>query len=222
VKVCFLVTSEESRARRWTRLLRSEGWRVERRAGLAELQPQALGRPSGVALIDLASTRPRPAAAVSRLREVCPGWRFALVAEASDAFGSSLTEALDSGADDVISAGLEDAVFAARVEALSAGKPAMLASSDGRLRLDRDRRQAWAMLSKPKALSLTRTEFELLAVLLERRGSVVARGELIERVWPGQEVNGETVDRHIGSLRRKLASLSGLIRTSHGTGYAAA
>lgn len=219
--------------------MRAEGWRVERRAALPDLRPEASGRYSrgrgvidaaargraivpAVVLVDLELTRPRPAAAVARLRERCPGWRFALVAESSDSFGSKLTEALDSGADDVIPAALEDAGFSARVEALAAGRPAVLVSPGGRIRLDLDRRQAWAMLSKPRLLRLTRTEFELLSVLLEKRGKVAARGELIERVWPGQEVNGETVDRHVGSLRRKLASLSGLIRTAHGVGYVAA
>lgn len=220
-RICLLVTAQEDRAARWARQLRSGGWRVERRAQLPAAAPEAAEALVRVALIDLGLTLPKPAVALSRLQRACPGWRLCLVADDSDAFGPYLVEAMESGADEVIQASLEGVGLLTRVDGLTKPRPAVLETADGRIRLDWSRRQAWVQLARPRLLRLTRTEFELLAMLLERRGTVVARRELIERVWPEEDVNGETVDRHIGALRRKLASVSGSIRTAHGVGYAA-
>lgn len=222
LRICCLVTASEDRAVRWTRLLRAEGWRVERRANAHAVTADGRGDETGVAVVDLALTRPRPSAAVSRLREQAPGWSIVLVAEARDAFGPGLREATDSGADDVISAVVEADELASRLSALASGAAKVLETADGKIRVDLARRQAWACLTKARLLPLTRTEFDLLAALLETPGAVRSRQQLMERVWPDGEVNGEAVDRHISSLRRKLASLSKRIRTAHGTGYVAA
>lgn len=214
------MTARDDRALRWTRLLRADGWRVERRHAPSAFLPEA-AREGRVALIDFSFTRPRAAAAVARWREQAPGWRIALVAEPEEAFGPTLREALDSGADEVIPSGVEPGELRTRLAALAGARARRLETADRRLRVDLDRRQAWSCLSRCRLLPLTRTEFDLLATLLESPGQVVTRRQLIERVWPCGEANGEAVDRHIGSLRRKLASLSRRIRTAHGEGYVA-
>ena len=164
---CCLVTAREDRAVRWTRVLRADGWRVERRDALSSFLPDAAGEGGNVALVDLHFTRPRPAAAIARLREQAPGWRIALVAEPEEAFGEPMREALGSGADEVIPAGVEPGELKNRLAAL-AGAPRgkALETADRKLRVDLDRRQAWSCLSKSRLLPLTRTEFDLLAALL--------------------------------------------------------
>ena len=48
-------------------------------------------------------------------------------------------------------------------------------------------------------------EFELLMALVRRRGTVVARLDLLREVWGyGSDVVSRTVDTHVGELRRKL------------------
>lgn len=54
-------------------------------------------------------------------------------------------------------------------------------------------------------VSLTPKEFDLLLALINRRGAVVSRLELMTRVWGYQaDVLSRTVDTHIAELRRKL------------------
>ena len=70
---------------------------------------------------------------------------------------------------------------------------------------------------------LTRTEFDVLAVLARHPGSVLSRGQLIEAVWGPRWVGDEhLVDVHIGHLRRKLgddAARGRYVRTIRGVGY---
>ncbi|GAA4501078.1 response regulator transcription factor [Actinoallomurus oryzae] len=69
--------------------------------------------------------------------------------------------------------------------------------------------------------SLTATEFDLLAFLMERPGRVFTREQLLAAVWGSAESAGtRTVDVHIAQLRAKLGALSPL-RTVRGIGYAA-
>lgn len=67
-------------------------------------------------------------------------------------------------------------------------------------------------------VELTYKEFELLRLLVSRRGTVLTRDEIMTHVW-GYEFAGEsrTVDMHIKTLRRKLGE--GYITTVRGVGY---
>ena len=54
---------------------------------------------------------------------------------------------------------------------------------------------------------LTPKEYDLLIALLDRRGAVASRGELLSEVWGySAEVFSRTVDTHVAELRRKLES----------------
>ncbi|HEV7192793.1 MAG TPA: response regulator transcription factor [Jatrophihabitantaceae bacterium] len=68
-------------------------------------------------------------------------------------------------------------------------------------------------------ISLTATEFDLLAFLMRRPGRVFSREQLISEVWgyPALESN-RTVDVHIAQLRAKLGAATP-IRTVRGVGY---
>ena len=69
-------------------------------------------------------------------------------------------------------------------------------------------------------VTLTIKEFELLCLLLENRGMVFSRDQLIRRVW-GYDFVGEsrTVDVHIRTLRQKLGPCGSVIETVRGMGY---
>lgn len=71
------------------------------------------------------------------------------------------------------------------------------------------------------SVALTRTEFDLLAVLSARPQQVMTRRQLIDTVWDPAWVGDERlVDVHIGNLRRKLNEDPGHhIETVRGVGY---
>ena len=71
-----------------------------------------------------------------------------------------------------------------------------------------------------KPVSLSLKEFELLCALLQERGTVLTRAQLLDRIW-GYEFDGETrtVDVHIRTLRQKLGPCGDLIETVRGVGY---
>jgi two-component system alkaline phosphatase synthesis response regulator PhoP len=68
-------------------------------------------------------------------------------------------------------------------------------------------------------IELTAIEFDLLKALVENRGRVLSREQLLEKVWGG-EYFGEmrVVDVHLGHLRQKLGR-EDLIVTVRGAGY---
>ena len=72
-------------------------------------------------------------------------------------------------------------------------------------------------------VELTRTEFDLLAALMEHPKAVLTRRQLIDAVWgPGWYGDEHVVDVHIGHVRDKLgddAASSRYIRTVRGVGY---
>ena len=69
-------------------------------------------------------------------------------------------------------------------------------------------------------IPFTKTEFELLHLLLEERGRVFSRQELIDRVWPKDVlVLDRTVDVNITRLRKKIGPFAKCIVTRLGFGY---
>lgn len=72
-------------------------------------------------------------------------------------------------------------------------------------------------------VSLTTTEFDLLAMLVSDVGVVVSRSRLLERVWGSEYVaDDHLVDVHIGNLRRKLGddpAAPRFVETVRGVGY---
>lgn len=69
-------------------------------------------------------------------------------------------------------------------------------------------------------VSLTATEFKLLAILFQRRGRVQTREELLDVVWGYDYMGyGRTVDAHIKRLREKLGEAAGMVETVRGVGY---
>ena len=73
---------------------------------------------------------------------------------------------------------------------------------------------------KKSPVRLTSTEFKLLVELASKRGRVLTREHLLDKVW-GYTYEGyaRTVDTHIRRLREKLGSLGEYIETLRGVGY---
>ena len=67
---------------------------------------------------------------------------------------------------------------------------------------------------------LTALEFRLLRQLVDRRGRVQSRDQLLSDVWGySSEVTTRTVDTHIKRLREKLGTMGKYVQTIRGVGY---
>jgi DNA-binding response OmpR family regulator len=71
-----------------------------------------------------------------------------------------------------------------------------------------------------KKVMLTKTEFDLLHLLMRERGHVLSRTQLIEGAWPlGVVVTDRAVDVNITRLRKKMGDYAHHIIARHGFGY---
>ena len=69
-------------------------------------------------------------------------------------------------------------------------------------------------------MDLTPLEFRLLEVLMERRGRVQSRRQLLQAVWEtNAAIETRTVDMHVARLRSKMGPAGDLIETVRGVGY---
>lgn len=127
---------------------------------------------------------------------------------------------LDLGADDYITKPFGVMELISRVKALlrrteSLDETTVL--TNGEIVIDTDKHSVTA---NGEHCELTYKEFELLKLLLLNRGIVLTRDKIMDQVW-GFEYEGEsrTVDMHIKTLRQKLGTAGGSIKTVRNVGY---
>ena len=77
-------------------------------------------------------------------------------------------------------------------------------------------------LTRGEPVVLTATEFRLLKLLMERKGRVQSRENLLVNVWHyDTDIETRTVDTHVRRVREKLGPYAHLIETVRGVGYRA-
>lgn len=75
---------------------------------------------------------------------------------------------------------------------------------------------------KGEKISLTKNEFRILQMLMENAGKIVARNDIIARLWESDEfIDDNTLTVNVARLRKKLenAGMEGRIKTKKGSGY---
>ena len=87
----------------------------------------------------------------------------------------------------------------------------------GQLKIDVDSHEVFV---NDEPISLTALEFKLLRQLVDRRGRVQSRDQLLSDVWGySSDVTTRTVDTHIKRLREKLGDMGKYVQTIRGVGY---
>ena len=129
---------------------------------------------------------------------------------------------LESGADDYVSKPFGMMELLARVKALLRRTEDLRPAQENRyvigdLTVKQKRHE---VLVKGEAVTLTKKEFDMLCYLLENKGMVLTRDQLLNQIW-GYDFDGEnrTVDVHIRTLRQKLGDCGTYIETIRGIGY---
>ena len=127
--------------------------------------------------------------------------------------------ALDAGADDYVAKpfGMMELMARIRARLRRTGERIAETLVCGTLTVNPARHEVRA---DGEPVTLTQKEFDLLSLLLENRGIVLTRAQLLDRVW-GYSFDGEsrTVDVHIRFLRQKLGGCGSCIETVRGYGY---
>ncbi len=128
-------------------------------------------------------------------------------------------EGFNAGADDYIVKPFSIAELLARVEALlrRTGRVTSAVRQVVDVIIDDSAR---TVLRAGESLDLTRTEFDLLAVMAKHPGQVLSKVQLLTQVWGFDAYDVNLVEVHMSSLRRKLeAHGPRLIQTVRGVGY---
>ncbi|MBL4810655.1 MAG: response regulator [Phycisphaerales bacterium] len=132
-------------------------------------------------------------------------------------------EGLDAGADDYITKPFSMTILIARIHSLArrtkmdSDTGAILEVGPVTINLNEHQ-----VMIDGEAIQLTITEFRLLATLVQSKGKVLSRAELISKaIGPAVTVTPRTVDVHITALRKKLGDHGSLISTVRAVGYRA-
>lgn len=128
---------------------------------------------------------------------------------------------LELGADDYICKPFSPREVVARVKTvLRRTKPSSQPNTNHDLRLDNDAYRAWL---QGHDLELTAVEFLLLATLVQHRGRIFNREQLMNAIYSDNRIVADrTIDSHIKKIRRKIAQIlpeQELIHSLYGAGY---
>lgn len=226
----WIVSNDPKLAEAWYRLFSRECLRVERLETLTALGRASEGR-KGLALVamgleDLHNPSDFKAFITGRANISAIA-----VAQKDKAVNAVIAALLEGGADDFVMADIDERVLLCKVKAhlrrilpnLACSRTLVL-SKNGDLQIDRVKRVILTGLKKKKPAELeniTPKEFDILSTLVCNEEQVVTRDFLMENIWKERsgQVNCETIDKHVETLRHKLGQYGKNVKTVYGAGY---
>lgn len=126
-----------------------------------------------------------------------------------------IVRGLDSGADDYVTKPFKLLEFMSRVRALlRRNSVTRFKSRDISLDINKT-----SVTKNGESIELTKTEFQILSMLIQSKGVIVTRNALLEHIWDidGNFIDDNTLSVHISRLREKIGP--GYIATVRGIGY---
>jgi two-component system alkaline phosphatase synthesis response regulator PhoP len=219
----LLVEDEPNLRRTLTDLLRSDGYLVESSGDGIEGQELAMKNPFDVIILDVMLPSRNGFEVCRRLRENGINTPVLMLTARSEL--TNKVQGFKSGSDDYLTKPFETPELEARIEALlrraSRGPRVELKSYDfDGIHLDFIKSQ---IIKNGKTTPLGERESRLLRYLVERKGTVLSRDELLQEVWGYKSIPlTRTVDVHIAWLRQKIEAdpkNPQYIVTVHGQGY---
>jgi two-component system phosphate regulon response regulator PhoB len=125
-------------------------------------------------------------------------------------------------ADDYVTKPFEPQVLLARIQALLRRRA--LPGLDQKTTLEIDglviNRGAYEVLAGGRKIALTKTEFEILALLAAKPNQVFTRSRILDNVREdGYPITERVVDYHLTGLRKKLGKARRYVQTVRGVGY---
>ena len=216
----FLVEDDPIIAQTVQRHLESWGWQVKAAADFARVTDDFSAFDPQLVLLDISLPVYNGYHWCSEIRKVS---RVPVIFLSSASDNMNIVMAMHMGGDDFIPKPFDLNVLTAKVQALLrrtyefSREQAEIALGGGALRL-----REGVFVKGDVRLELTRNEFRILEMLLENRGRIVSREELMERLWSTDSfVDENTLSVNVNRLRKKLegAGLFDAIRTRKGEGY---
>jgi DNA-binding response OmpR family regulator len=213
----LVVDDEDAIVEVVTGYLEREGWEVlVARDGDAALATVASAQPD-VVILDVMIPGPDGIEVCRRLRSFSEASVIMLTARSEEV---DKLVGLAVGADDYLTKPFSPRELVARIRAV---RRRALAAAPPRLprglSVDTARRQVRV---DDQAVGLTRTEFDILAVLARDPGVVCERSALLASVWGPGYLDDHLVDVHVANLRRKLGDdpdQPRFVETVRGIGY---
>ncbi len=216
----LIVEDDPVIARSTARVLTDRGCTAAVAEDLTDILPQFRSFDPQLVILDLSLPYHNGYHWCRRLRELS---ELPILFLSSAADSLNQVTAMDLGADDYLAKPFDAELLAARVQALLRRTYAYRRAADlldcGGVPLDLS---AGVLRAESGPVTLTRNELRILQALLERRGKVVRRDDLMTALWATDcYVDENTLTVNVGRLRKKLeaAGLPGLIRTVKGEGY---
>lgn len=219
----LLVEDEEGVALTLSDLLSGEGYEVETAADGPHGLARASSEPFDLVVLDVMLPGKNGFDVCRELRQ--RGKDVAILMLTAKSQLTDRVVGLKLGADDYLTKPFEPPELVARVEALlrrvkKEHLPPVTQFQFGDVEVDFEKNE---IRKAGQPVALAGKEMELLRYLIDRRGKVVSRDELLEAVWQYQPgVSSRTIDVHVAWLRQKLEDNPGNprhIHTARGVGY---
>ncbi len=219
-----LVVEDEPQVMRFLRAtLPAHGYRIAEAASGARALVEAQTRQPDLVLLDLGLPDLDGLEVTRRLRE----WSAVpIVVVSARGQEKDKVQALDAGADDYLTKpfGIDELLARMRVAlrhaARVAGGGGLAVFEAGELKVDLEKRLVYR---RGEEVRLTRTEYRLLATLVQHAGKVLTHRQLLREVWgPGAADEAHYLRVYMAQLRHKLEddpARPRLLQTETGVGY---